>query len=136
MNGYQKGNQTEAEVIGILLTKGYSVALPIGVKRFDLLIEYPAGFIKAQIKTGRYEKKTPGCLTFNTATVHPVTGKRRPYLKEQVDTFLVYDPQTKLLYSVPFDVASRSKAQFSLRLTPKTENNQSKRIHYAETYRL
>jgi hypothetical protein len=135
MDAFVKGESTHAAVLAFLLKKDYVLALPIGVHRFDLLIKLEGIFKKAQVKTGRRRKEMPSALNFLTGTVHPVTGKRRPYSREDVDVFLVYDRVTEKLYKVPSELVVGHNAEFSLRLEP-PRNNQKKNIHLASDFEL
>lgn len=131
MNSYEKGNSTEAAVLAILLTRGIPVATPIGVRRYDLLVELDGRFQKAQIKTGQV---VGGLLRFKVSTVHPVTGKRRPYTADEVDVFLVLNPATGKLYRVPFSLVG--KTEFHLRLDPPKRLTvpRHRTIHYASKF--
>lgn len=135
MNAFIKGETTHAIVLARLLGRGLAVALPVGVHRFDVLVEFSSGFQKAQVKTGRRRKEMPSALVFLTGTVHPVTGKRRPYSRKDVDVFLVYDRETGKLYKVPSRLVVGNRAEFSLRLEP-PRNNQKKKIHLATEFEL
>lgn len=129
MNGYDRGNETEAYVIGFCLNRGNQIAIPVGVRRFDLLIEIDGIFQKCQIKTGRM---VGGSLVFNTCTIHPVTGKRRPYTKDQADFFIVRNPESGVLYKVPFSEVGPN--EFRLRIDPPKKQARMVGIHWAKDY--
>jgi hypothetical protein len=89
MNTVEKGERTEGAVLGHLVKKGFTVAVPFGgSKRFDLLVEEDSQFLKAQVKTGRVRKDA---VVFNCHSV-PNGKVRRLYTAAQVDIFLVYAP--------------------------------------------
>jgi hypothetical protein len=129
MNSFDKGQTTEAAVLAQLLRRGFCVALPVGVKRFDLVVEIKGKLLKAQVKTGRRKN---GLLTFNTAVTNPVKQTRRPYTKKQVDVFLVLDGKSDTIYKVPFKLVG--KTECGLRLEP--PKRKTKQIHLASDYKL
>lgn len=129
MNSFDKGQSTEATVLGVLLSRGIPVALPVGVKRFDLLVELDGRFQKAQVKTGR---RRGGLLVFNTAVTNPVNHTRRPYTSDQVDVFLVLDPQSGKLYKIPHSLVGQTEC--NLRLEP--AKKKSKQTHFAVDFEL
>jgi hypothetical protein len=134
MDAFAKGKSTEAAVLARLLERGFTVALPVGVHRYDLLVEFER-FKKVQVKTGRRPSRQPGVLLFPLATVNPVTGKRRPYSRKDVDVFLVHDSVTGKIYKVPSKKVSGYKSEFQFRLVP-AKNNQKKRTHMASDFEL
>ncbi len=133
MNAFEQGQSTEAAVLSILLSRGIPVALPIGVKRFDLLVELDGRFQKAQVKTARHKN---GALVFKLGTTHPITGKNRPYTSQQVDLFLAFDPQSRKIYRVPFNLVG--KLEFTLRLEPPKRMTvpRTRTIHLATDFEL
>jgi hypothetical protein len=130
MDAFSRGNSTEAAVLGILLARGIPTALPLGVKRYDLIVELDGKLLKAQVKTGRISQ---GSLAFPVCTVHPVTGLRRPYTADQVDIFLVYNRITGKVYKVPFTLVGTTECR--LRIDP-TKNHRTKDVHQAKEFEL
>jgi hypothetical protein len=126
------GAQTEGHVLASLIRAGYTVALPFGVARYDLVVEMPDGFKRVQCKTGRLRE---GAVRFSTASLGSVRkpGKftKSPYIG-QADFFGVYCPDTDAVYLVPVGPA---RAVMALRVSP-SRNSQVSGVHWARDYEL
>jgi hypothetical protein len=106
--------------------------VPFGFnQRYDLVIDIEGWFARVQCKTGRLRN---GCVVFNAQSVRANTRKRvlRDY-KEDVEMFIVYCPDTELLYAVPIDDVTRTEA--TLRVEP-TANGQNRNVRWARDYEL
>jgi hypothetical protein len=74
--------------IAWFLGKGYKVALPVEVEKYDLVVESALGFRKVQVKSAEKENQQVSLLT---TTYDSVTSKyvQRPYLEDEIDDFFV-----------------------------------------------
>jgi len=64
LSSLEVGQRTEAFIVHCLMECGYTVLTPLGVQRFDLVIEDANGqFWRIQCKTGRPRN---GTIEFNT----------------------------------------------------------------------
>lgn len=104
MTTNKKSAISEGAVLGTLLKRGFNVALPFGVRRFDLLVELNGKWQRAQIKTASKQGDT---LLWNGYS-SPGGSKNRPYTKEEIDFFLIYLPDTDKVYRVPVEVGNIS----------------------------
>lgn len=129
MNGYKQGNLTESAVIRFLLKRGFEIALPVGVHRYDLVVKFGNEFLRTQIKTGHREN---GSLSFKTST-NSENGIRHGYTKEEIDVFLVYDSTDDKLYKVPIFLVD-TNCEFYLRLEELKRKN--KRTHWAKEFEV
>ena len=79
LNDSEVGVVGEQAVIARLTTCGYVVLVPIGVQRYDLVIEDAEGnFWRIQCKVGRYHNKE-NAVVWNCYTV----GKKRRPIQHQ-----------------------------------------------------
>ncbi|MQA75446.1 MAG: hypothetical protein GEU88_14075 [Solirubrobacterales bacterium] len=126
------GLRTEAAILSELVRRGYSLLLPFGVnQRYDLVFDLGGEFMRAQCKTGRLRR---GSVVFRTASVQSNTrGSRCHGYRGDADVFLVYCPETDVVYVVP--VAESPKGHMMLRVD-RTANGQSERIRWASDYEL
>ncbi len=126
------GHRTEAAIVYFLITRGYSVSVPLGVnQRYDLIVDLDGRLIRAQCKTGHYSK---GAISFRTSSV--VTSKTRNVVRDYdgaADIFLVRCPDFDAIYCVP--VLGAAKGLMHLRVDPPL-NNQRQRVHWARDYTL
>ena len=126
------GERTEAIVLAELVKRGYKVLIPFGVNhRYDFVIDQGDRFVRVQCKTGRLRR---GCVIFHARSIRSNTRGVvfRSYLNE-VDTFLVYCPQTDRVYAVPVDETTSSDV--ALRVDP-PGNGQVKGIRWAADHEL
>lgn len=113
---------TESRFLAACLAAGYGVAIPFGVKHYDLVVEVNGNLQRVQCKTGRLRK---GAIMFNGYSVVRVAGKykNRPYL-DSIDYYGVYCPELDKCYLVP---ASNHLSTITLRVDdPHIEGNHSK----------
>jgi hypothetical protein len=131
-NPTAKGKRSEAAILAALVHTGYSILLPWGEERFDLVAYDRVGrYLRVQCKTGRLRD---GCVEFKTC----VTDMRRPNgdggYHGQIDAFGVFCPQTGMSYLVPIsDVACLTLARLRVDVP---RNGQSHGIRWAEAYEL
>jgi PD-(D/E)XK nuclease superfamily protein len=126
------GVQTEAIILAELARRGYRVLLPFGHnQRYDLVLEIDGSFLRVQCKTGRLRD---GCVIFRAQSVRSNTRKAvmRDY-KDDVELFIIHCPDTRRLYVIPIEDATRT--QGTLRIDP-TDNGQNKRVRWARDYEL
>ncbi|WP_432169090.1 group I intron-associated PD-(D/E)XK endonuclease [Streptomyces sp. 1222.5] len=127
-----RGELTEAIVLAKLIEYGYSVSLPFGDnRRYDVIVDDSRLLHRVQVKTAR-NGRTGGTIEFNTASVHPISGKATRY-HGQIEAFVAYHPGTDAFYWVPVDDCQGNK--FLLRIAP-AMNNQTSGTRPAEPYRL
>ena len=107
------GAMSEGHVLARLITLGYTVAIPFGVARYDLVLDMPDGLKRVQCKTGRLRD---GAVRFMTVS-RGMTGKTvrcRSY-QGDADLFGVYCPENGKVYLVPVD---NNRSVVSLRVDP------------------
>lgn len=126
------GHRTEAAIIYFLITRGYSVSIPLGVnQRYDLIIDLDGRLIRAQCKTGRLQN---GSIIFRTSSV--VTSKTKNVVRGyhgEADVFLVRCPEVDHVYWVPVETATGGSMY--LRVDP-CLNGQRQRVNWASDYAL
>lgn len=89
------GDLSELAILKRLVQLGYTVSVPYGKnQRYDVIVDTDGQLFKAQCKTGRLKN---GVITFKVHS-HSRTGTR--HYKGEVDWFLVYCPETDLVYRV------------------------------------
>lgn len=86
---------------------------------------------RVQVKTAR-DGTSGGTIEFNTASVHPISGKKTRY-HGQIEAFVAYHPGTHAFYWVSVDECQGDR--FSLRIAP-AKNNQVYGTRPAEPYQL
>jgi hypothetical protein len=128
VNTTDKGNRTEAFVLGALMRTGYTVLVPFGGGlRYDMVFEDSSGFHRVQCKTGRI---VTGAVEFAVAN-HNRAYERRNYV-DDIDYFGVYCYELDTVYLVPVaDLPSGSSGR--LRVEP-SKNNQAKGVRWASEY--
>jgi hypothetical protein len=126
------GQRSEAAILAALVQRGFTVLEPFGVNhRYDLVIDTPSGFIRAQCKTGRIRD---GVILFATRSTRANTRKvqARGY-RGEAELFLVFCPEKQSVYAVPVeDVADTGGF---LRLDP-ARNGQKAGVRLARDYEL
>jgi hypothetical protein len=125
------GAVTEGRVLGALLHAGYTVALPFGVARYDLVLDTPDGLKRVQCKTGQLAS---GAVRFRVYSVnrHADGHYGKTSYQGAADLFGVYCPQNDKVYLVPVD---GNTSDISLRVdAPK--NNQTSRMRLASDYEV
>lgn len=102
LNDLEVGVAGEQAIIARLTACGYYVLVPIGVRRYDLVIEDAEGkFWRVQCKVGRYHD-SENAIIWNCYTIHK---KRKPYTASEVDYYAVYFRDLGKVYLVPFNHA-------------------------------
>lgn len=126
------GAETEGRVLAALIKAGFTVAVPFGVARYDLVIETPEGFKRVQCKTGRLRG---GAVVFNAYSLgsnrRPGATTRQSY-RGHADLFGVYCRGTDSVYLVPVD---GNTSEVSLRVSP-AKNSQQSGIRWARDFEL
>lgn len=126
------GAQTEGRVLAALIKAGYTVAIPFGVARYDLIIETPEGFRRVQCKTGRLRE---GAIIFNA---YSLGSDRRPgkmtkqSYQGAADLFGVFCPELDGTYLVPVE---NSAVEVRLRVKA-AKNGQKINVRWARDYEL
>lgn len=107
------GDIAEGAAIAFFLKKGYSVSIPFGNQAYDLILDKENSLYRLQCKTGWLKD---GAITFNSASVDRMTGKRKGYAG-RADGLIVYYPPDDQLFWVPIDVCTPCGVT-SLRVDP------------------
>jgi len=131
MNTKEKGDISVAVVLTELCKVGYTVLIPWGDKdRYDLVAEKNGTFSRIQVKTAW---KAKNGIRFNTASVTTKNGTRvrQKYNANQVDLFIVYDPDDNSLYCIPISEATSTDC---LLRTESAKNGQKKLVKVAADY--
>jgi hypothetical protein len=134
LNDSEVGVVGEQAVIARLTACGYVVLVPIGVQRYDLVIEDAEGkFWRIQCKVGRYHDKE-NAVIWNCYTVHKT---RRLYTASEIDYYAVYFRDLEKVYLVPFNHAG-TKVGY-LRLAKKQDGRSwgnGREALFAENYEI
>lgn len=104
------GAVTEARVLAALTARGYTVSVPFGVAKYDLIADIDGQLNKIQCKTGRLRRNGVMFNAYSTGR----DGTRSTYL--DCDLFGVYCPDTDEVYLVPVDMAGHTTV--TLRVDP------------------
>jgi len=132
VNTFQKGSQTEAVILAVLATAGYTVLVPFGVARYDLAIDdgRAAGLKTVQCKTGRFRN---GCIVWSSCSSHTLTHIKTGY-RGQVDYFGVWCPDFDDVYLVPVDEVGEREGW--LRVDPARNGRKEENIRWAKDYKV
>ena len=132
LSSVEVGQRTEAFIIHHLMECGYTVLTPLGVQRYDLVIEDADGhFWRVQCKTGRLLN---GAIEFNTRTSSiPGAKKIQRNYRGDADYFAVYSKETGKVYLVPVGDVGMSLG--NLRVEP-VKNHLQKGVRWARNYGL
>ena len=103
------GSLTEGRVLAALIATGFTVAIPFGVARYDLIVDVGSTLKRVQCKTGRFRN---GAIIFN-AYSSSQSGVRG--YQGEADFFGVYCRETDKVYMVP---VNETKTQVYLRVSP------------------
>ena len=123
-----KGDIAELAVAKRFMEKGYHVCFPFSNDTpYDLIVDINGKFKRVQIKYSSGYVKQTDCITCKT---HSSTG--RDY-REHCDMIVLYNP-VHGCYLIDLE-KWKTKTGILLRLS-KAKNNQTKKIHFAEDYRL
>lgn len=124
----RQGSITETQLVACFTKAGYQVLLPVGVARYDLVVEKDGEYLRVQAKTGRLRN---GAILANGYS-NPGGRELRKYTKEEVDAIGIYCADTNECYLVPID---QMMSKVSLRVEP-SGNNQDAGIRWASDYKL
>jgi len=122
---------TEGRVLAALVAAGYTVAVPFGVARYDLVLDTEDGLKRVQCKTGRLRQ---GAVRFGVYSVNRKPGGtwgRTPY-QGAADLFGVFCPGTGKVYLVPVGACT---GEMSLRVEP-SRSGQQAGIRWAAEYEV
>ena len=125
MDTNQKGDLAEAKVLAKLI-EHYTVSIPFGDQRYDIVIETERHFSTVQVKNGRLRN---GSIIFNSVSYGPRTNVEN-YL--DIDYFGVYCPELDEVFLVPTQEVSVGRGV--LRVDPVKQNES--RVRWAADYRL
>jgi len=129
----QKGDISELRSFSKLTELGYNVYTPVGEDtRSDCIVESDDRLLRIQIKTARYVDESK--IRFNcSSTRSNFTEHSTESYTDDIDAFIVFNPDTENFYYIPIDDAP--KTGMYLRIKP-PKNQQCKNINMAEEYRL
>jgi hypothetical protein len=132
LSSLEVGQRTEAFIVHRLMECGYTVLTPLGVHRYDLVIEDADGkFWRIQCKTGRPRN---GTIEFNTRNSSiPGAKKIQRNYRGDTDYFAVYSKETGKVYLVPIGDVGTSLGY--LRVEP-VKNHLQKGVRWAKDYEL
>jgi hypothetical protein len=130
MHSNRVGDQSVGVVMAALIEAGYTVLLPFGEFRYDLVTEKDGVFRRVQVKTGRLQN---GVVVFNGYSTNGSTAMRAFYDESQIDDYGVYCPALRRSYLVPAKEVASYEGR--LRVDP-TRNNQQRGIRLAAPYEL
>jgi hypothetical protein len=121
------GTLTEGRVLAALLTKGYVVAIPFGVAKYDLIVDM-GDLKKVQCKTGRLIE---GSIAFNAYSQNGTTKVRNNYIG-LVDYFGVWCPALPDdVYLVPIEPSMRNEVRLRIEPTNKVQG-----IRWAKDFKI
>lgn len=129
---HQVGDRTEAVVMAALLRVYESVLIPFGNgRRYDMVVDTGAQFLRVQCKTGRLRK---GAVVFNTHSTNPQDRHGRGIgYRDQVELFGVYCPDTDKVYLVPVEDVPETYGYLRVNVP---RNGQKYGIRMADQYEL
>ena len=131
VNSKAKGEVSEAFILAALTERGYPVSLPFGNnQRYDLIVDNGTVLLRAQCKTGRIRN---GAVLFSTCSTNGFTCEKTSY-EGQIDLFLVYVPDSGLIYWVPIEGCPAT--QMSLRIGDAERGSNASGIRWAHDYLL
>jgi hypothetical protein len=97
----QKGSVSQAYFTARCLERGWKVCVPVCQHdRYDILLDRGAGFMRVQIKTGRYYND---CINWSTDTREGSYKKRR-LNENDADLIGIFYPNTRSCYLLPIDM--------------------------------
>lgn len=123
------GDIAQLKIAATLIQEGYTVSVPIGQSRYDLIIERDAVFKRVQCKAGRVRN---GVIVFN---LYSIGNNRRVryYDSSQIDLYGVYCLENDQVYLVPQDAVGSGKGY--LRLND-TKSGQRQGIRWARDFEI
>lgn len=109
---------TEGRVLAAFVANGYTVAVPFGVARYDLVLDTKRGLKRVQCKTGRLRS---GAVRFRVYSVNRLPDGRygKTGYQGDADLFGVFCPENDQVYLVPVD---NTRQEISLRVEPARSN--------------
>ena len=113
-----------------MLAWGYTVSVPFGVARYDLIAEINGELKRIQCKTGRLVN---GAIEVKVVS-RGYTGKgyRNKVYHGEIDLFGIYCPQTDKCYLVPI---GNQMAAICLRIDP-PKNNRVTGVRWAKDFEI
>jgi hypothetical protein len=130
MDTNQVGALSEGKVMSALISAGYTVAIPFGVAKYDLIVERPRGnFQRIQCKTGRLRN---GTVRFNAYSLRGTRTQKygKILYQGEADFFGVYCSELDKVYLVP---VQNQRSEVSLRVDPAKTNVQ---VNWAKDYEI
>ena len=125
------GNLSEAKILVALIEARYIVARPFGDGcRYDYVIDDGETLQRVQCKTGSLKN---GCVVFNAFSVAGNSNGKPQGYADAADLFAVYCPDNDQVYLVPIARVGASKVYLRVE---QTQNNQQRRVRWAEEYLL
>lgn len=135
-DGKREGNIGEVETLAALVRLGVPVYIPFGdAESADMVAEIGGRLQRIQCKTSAKVSTTGTSIVFRTShQVFGEDGRRhdRPYRRDEVDWFALYDRTHGELYLVPWSMAGTRN--ISIAVAPGAARKSH--MHYAEDYRL
>lgn len=125
---FAKGTAIELKLQALLLREGYNICVPVGSKRYDLILELNNQFYKLQCKSGTVKN---GALCFKAYSSLP-NNKTYKYSKKDIDFLIGYHEQRNTFYIIPIEDVKTEKVRLRLK-KPKNNNNNFK---IAKNYEL
>lgn len=133
MDSRLTGLLAETQLIAQFTKIGIMISKPLGVARYDLIIDVGGKLLTVQTKTGSYDGSV---ITFRCCSrPYDSIGKRSLSVdyRGEVDFFGVYCPELEKCYIVPVNSVGRHAATLRVK-SPK--NNNKKNIRDASNYFL
>lgn len=131
MEPHQKGDHTEAVVLGELKARGIPVSVPFGDnERYDLVIETPEGrHLRVQVKTGWIRD---GVVQFRGDSQHTnAQGNKYKRYNDGIDCFVVYAHKIEQMFLVWEEEVG---SNMSIRISAPEQHHDS--TNWAEKYRF
>jgi hypothetical protein len=135
INSKQKGDIGVAQILSILLSKGFCVSMPWGDSTpYDLILD-TGKLLRIQVKFTSRRKN--GALIVKVGSITTKNGKYhlRSHSQDPIDFIIAYDSKDHNCYVLPKDTWKNIKGgQIFLRLIP-SKNKQLKNIHNAAEFK-
>lgn len=110
-----KGETSQAIILAELLRRGLKILMPFGDnQRYDIVLDDKGVFERIQCKTGRLRG---GTIRFATCSTYGHRGRNRKTYVGEVDSFLVYCPETHEVYKIDMKTIG-NQIECSLRVDP------------------
>ena len=134
MKGPSKGERSEIVALSKLSLMGFTVSQPFSYNsRYDFVLDTGDTLSRVQVKSANHKG---GSMEIETRSTRPRADgcSRDTYDSSEIDAFVVYCREGDQLYYLPIEEVE-GMSSVSLRIEP-TENNQEKRIRWAEDYKV